>query len=201
MIDVEFLLASLIVVLIPGIGVLYTVSMGILYGQRAGIVAALGCTTGIIPHLLLSVLGVSLLWQMNAIAFQFLKFACAGYLIYVAWMMGASKGFSLDWSLPKDNNWKIARKAILLNLLNPQLTTFLLAFLPLFLPTNTAFPAAALLLLGAVFMGITLAVFVLYGVLASHFRRYVTRSTRVVLWVQRFFAFVFAVLAIRLALT
>ncbi|MEO1147246.1 MAG: LysE family translocator [Cyanobacteria bacterium J06638_22] len=199
MISPEFLLAALIVVLIPGIGALYTVSTGLLYGQRASVAAALGCTAGVVPHLLLSIVGLSLLWQMNAIAFQFLKFAGTGYLIYVAWAMGSSKGVSLDLALPQQNLWKIARKAVWLNLLNPQLTTFLLAFLPLFIPTDVSFPIIGLLGLGGVFMAITFAVFAAYGLLASRFRKRVAGSPHLILWTRRLFAVLFAILAVQLA--
>ena len=85
MLSTEFLLTSLVVALIPGTGVMYTVSSGLFYGFRASIVAALGCTLGIIPHLLVSILGLSFILQLSTTVFQGLKVVGAVYLLYLAW--------------------------------------------------------------------------------------------------------------------
>src|SRR5262245_16020727 len=85
MITLNFLITSLIVVLIPGTGVVYTVSTGLTMGRRASIFAALGCTAGIVPHLLATVLGLSAVMHTSAIAFQALKYAGAVYLFYLAY--------------------------------------------------------------------------------------------------------------------
>jgi len=75
MITLNFLLTSLIVVLIPGTGVVYTISTGLTLGKRASIIAALGCTAGIVPHLAATILGLSALMHTSALAFQVLKYA------------------------------------------------------------------------------------------------------------------------------
>lgn len=84
MVSVEFLLTSLVVVLMPGTGVIYTVSTGLLSGWRASIAAAMGCTAGIVPHLLASVLGLSAILHMSALAFQVVKFAGNGHVLLIS---------------------------------------------------------------------------------------------------------------------
>ncbi len=198
----EFLLTSLIVVLIPGTGTIYTVSTGLFYGWRASMAAAVGCTLGIIPHLLASIVGLSFILHMSAVVFQGLKVAGAVYLLYLAWAMWRENGaLAFDSASLEKNPWQIAMKAVLLNLLNPKLTLFFFAFLPLSISANAASPLAELLMLSLAFMGITLIIFVIYGVLASGVRQHVVKSPTLILWLRRAFAATFAALGVRLATT
>jgi threonine/homoserine/homoserine lactone efflux protein len=200
--NAEFLLTSLIVVLIPGTGAIYTISTGIFLGWRASIAAAIGCTLGILPHLLTSILGLTLVLHISAVVFQGLKFVGTAYLLYLAWQMWRdNNALSFDSAGSSKSAWQIALKAFLLNILNPKLTIFFLAFLPLFIPRASAAPILEMLLLSAVFMLITLVVFVVYGILASAVRQYVIQSPKVILWLRRSFAVVFAALGLRLAVT
>lgn len=202
MFDTSFLLTSLIIVLIPGTGVIYTVSTGLFRGWRSSVAAALGCTAGIVPHLLASILGLSLILHQSALVFRGVKWLGVLYLLYLAWAMWRDTGaFTFGATSPQSSFWQIAGKAVLLNLLNPKLTLFFFAFLPLFIAPDAPSPAGEMLALSAVFMAITLVVFVLYGVLASGVRRYVLSSPRTVLWLRRSFAVAFAGLGIKLALT
>jgi threonine/homoserine/homoserine lactone efflux protein len=198
----EFLLTSLIVVVIPGTGTIYTVSTGLLHGWRASIAAAIGCTLGIVPHLLVSLFGLSFVVRSSPILFEALKYAGVLYLLYLAWNMWF-EGSSLEFDSASSGTSpaQIVLKAILLNLLNPKLTVFFLAFLPLFISPKTASPIRELITLSLVFMAITLIVFVLYGVLASGFRRHVRRSPGMMLWLRRSFAITFIALSISLAVT
>ncbi len=198
----EFLLTSLVVVLVPGTGTVYTVSTGLFYGPRASLAAALGCTLGIVPHLLASVLGLSFVLHMSALVFQGLKYAGAAYLLYLAWAMWRDRGaLSFGSASPERSARQIIVRAILLNLLNPKLTLFFFAFLPLAISPDAASPLAQLLGLSLVFMAITLAVFAVYGVLASSVRERVARSPKVIVWLRRSFAAAFAALGVRLAAT
>lgn len=202
MFSTEFLLTSLIIVLIPGTGVIYTVSTGLFHGRRASVAAAVGCTAGILPHLLVSLLGLSYLLHLSAVVFQGLKFVGVAYLLYLAWALWRDTGgISFASASPHNTLWRTAGKAVLLNLLNPKLTLFFFAFLPLFITPNTSSPVAELLLLSVVFMALTLIIFSLYGLLASGVRRYVVSSPSVVLWLRRSFAVAFAGLGLKLALT
>jgi len=202
MFSTEFLLTSLVVVLIPGTGVIYTVSTGLFLGWRASIAAAAGCTAGIIPHLTASILGLSAILHMSAVAFQGVKFAGAVYLLYLAWSMWRDTG-GLDFSSPsaKKGIWQIAMKGFLINILNPKLSIFFLAFLPLFVSPNPSSPMFEMFMLSLVFMAMTLIVFVLYGISANGVRGYVVNSPKVILWLQRSFAATFAALGVKLALT
>ena len=202
MITLQFLITSLIVVLIPGTGVLYTVSTGLVQGRRASAFAALGCTAGIVPHLLATVLGLAAVLHTSAVAFQVLKFAGAAYLLYVAWATWRDKtAFAIDGAASVRSATSLMTKAFFLNILNPKLTIFFLAFLPQFVAPDAHSPLMQLLLLSGVFMAMTFAVFVIYGLLAHAFREVVIESPRVQFWLRRSFAAAFAGLGTNLALS
>lgn len=201
MITVEFLITSLIVVLIPGTGVVFTVSTGLSQGRRASVFAALGCTAGILPHLLATALGLAALMHTSAVAFQVLKYAGVAYLLYVAYATWKdTSALAVEAVALRSTTGSLIIKAILINILNPKLTIFFLAFLPQFVEPGASSPLAHLLLLSGVFMAMTFAVFVAYGVLAHAFRRTVIESPRVQSWLRRGFATTFAGLAVNLAL-
>lgn len=202
MISLEFLVTSLIVVLIPGTGVVYTVSTGLVQGRKASVFAALGCTAGIIPHLLATVLGLAALMHTSAVAFQMLKYAGVAYLLYIAYATWRDESaFAVDESLSTSSASGLVVKAFLLNILNPKLTIFFLAFLPQFIPPDADQPLLQLLLLSVIFMAMTLFVFVIYGLLAHLFRKTVIESQRVQSWLRRGFAATFAGLGTNLAFT
>ena len=202
MITAEFLITSLIVILIPGTGVVLTVSTGLVQGRRASVFAALGCTAGIVPHLLATVLGLAALMHTSAVAFHALKYAGVVYLLYLAYATWRDKSaFVVEGTPSGSTAMGLIVKAILLNILNPKLTIFFLAFLPQFVDQNAASPLAQLLLLSGVFMAMTFAVFVVYGLLAHTFRRAVIESPRVQSWLRRGFAVTFAGLGAQLALS
>ncbi len=200
MITIDFLITSLIVVLIPGTGVVFTVSTGLLLGRRASIFASIGCTAGIVPHLLASVLGLAAILHMSAVAFQAVKFAGVAYLFYLAYAMWRDTGaFSFDKPATETTPRSIMVRAFLLNILNPKLSIFFLAFLPQFVTPGAESPLAQMLVLSGVFMAMTFAVFVVYGFLAHGFRRAVMSSRRIQRWLQRGFAAAFAGLGVNLA--
>lgn len=200
MVSLEFFVTSLVVVLIPGTGVIFTVSTGITQGRKASIYAALGCTAGIIPHLLATILGLAAIMHTSAMAFQTLKYAGVAYLFYVAYASWQDKStFSVEEAAPRSSAPALVVKALLLNILNPKLTIFFLAFLPQFVEPQAASPLPQLLLLSSVFMAMTFAVFVIYGFVAHAFRKAVIESPRVQAWLRRSFAAAFAGLGINLA--
>lgn len=199
--SIDFLLTSLVVVLIPGTGVIYTVSTGLFQGWRASITAAVGCTIGIVPHLLVSILGLAAVLHMSALAFQVLKFAGVAYLLYLAWGLWKDQG-ALTLSDPGSGraHRRVALRGILINILNPKLSLFFLAFLPQFVSARSITPLSDMLFLSGVFMAMTLVIFILYGAAAHGVRRHVMNSPRVIRWLQRSFAGVFALLGARLAM-
>ena len=202
MITPEFLLASLIVVLIPGTGVIYTVTTALTLKWRASLLAAIGCTLGIVPHMIASILGLSALLNMSAQAFSVLKFAGASYLLYLAWNMWREAGtLEIKERVPEVSATKIITKAIAINLLNPKLTIFFFAFLPLFVSHNPSSSSMEMIVLSGTFMGITLIVFALYGILASGVSNYLLNSFKALKRVQQVFALLLAGFAVKLALS
>ena len=202
MINPEFLLASLVVVLIPGTGVIYTITTGLTLTWRASIAAAIGCTLGIVPHILASILGLSALLNMSAQVFSALKIAGALYLLYLAWNMWREAGtLEINQKSAGSSVTQIIIKAIAINLLNPKLTIFFFAFLPLFVSKDSASPTLEMITLSAVFMGMTFLIFALYGMLASGISAYLINSSRAVKRLQQAFAAVLAIFAVKLALS
>jgi len=202
MINTEFLLSSLIVVLIPGTGVVYTITTGLTLKWRASIAAAIGCTLGIVPHILASILGLSALLNMSAQVFSALKIAGAMYLLYLAWNMWREAGtLEINKKSTETSATQIVIKAIAINLLNPKLTIFFFAFLPLFVSKDSSSPTVEMIMLSAVFMGMTFIIFVLYGILASGISTYLINSSKAVKRLQQAFAVILAAFAVKLALS
>ena len=200
MISIEFLLTSAVVVVTPGAGVLYTVSTGLAQGRTASAWAALGCTLGIVPHMLATALGLAAVMHAGALAFQLLKAAGVAYLLFLAWATWRdTTAFAADAAREPLAPLPLVGKGVLLNLLNPKLTLFFLAFLPQFMDPADPAPMRQFALLSAVFMAMTLAVFVAYGALAHGFRQRVIDSRAVQNGLRRGFATAFALMAARLA--
>ena len=197
----DFLATSLIVVVIPGTGVIYTVSVALAQGRRRGLVAAVGCTLGIVPHLIAAVFGLSGFLHAGALAFRILKYAGVIYLLFLAASMLRSKGataFDNDDPAPTGSASVVVR-GVLLNLLNPKLTVFFFAFLPQFVPSTAT--TSSLLGLGAVFMALTLAVFAVYSVVASRLREAFATDSRARRRLENSMAGLLAGFAVKLAFT
>ncbi|WP_275285938.1 LysE family translocator [Halomonas elongata] len=202
MVSIEFLFTSLIVVLVPGAGVLCTVTAGLTQGRIASLHTALGCTIGIVPHLLATVLGLAAILHTSAVAFQVLKFAGVAYLLYLAYATWRDReAFVLDETVTRSGALNLILKSMLINTLNPKLTIFFMAFLPQFVVPGAAPGVLQLLGLSAVFMAMTFVVFVGYGCLAHAFRQGVVESPRVQAWLRRGFSGAFAGLGVQLALS
>ena len=200
LISLEFLLTCAVVVVTPGAGVLYTVSTGLSQGRAASAWAALGCTLGIVPHMAATALGLAAVMHAGALAFQVLKAAGVLYLLYLAWATWRdTSAFGADAAGRARPVRELVGKGVLLNLLNPKLTLFFLAFLPQFIDPAARAPMAQFGALSAVFMAMTLVVFVGYGALAHGFRQRVIASHAVQNGLRRGFAAAFALMAARLA--
>lgn len=199
--SVEFLVTTLVIVATPGTGVLYTLAAGLSRGARASIIAAAGCTLGIVPHIVAAITGLAALLHTSALAFATLKYLGVGYLLYMAWITARDKNaLNVAEETAAPSATKVITSGILINILNPKLTIFFFAFLPQFVSADEPSVFLRMLELSAVFMLVTLVVFIGYGVFAASVRRHVVSSPRVVTWVRRVFAGSFAALGARLAL-
>ncbi|HEU5474439.1 MAG TPA: LysE family translocator [Actinophytocola sp.] len=196
---IEFLLTSLVVVATPGTGVLFTVAAGLARGARAGVVAALGCTLGTVPHLVAAITGLAALLHASAVAFEVIKYLGVAYLLYLAWStLRGKQAFTVAADREHRPAAKVIGSAVLINLLNPKLTIFFVAFLPQFVGPGEG--VLRMIELSAVFMALTFAVFVAYGRFAAAVRDRVMTSSRVLTWLRRGFAGAFVALGVRLAL-
>jgi threonine/homoserine/homoserine lactone efflux protein len=201
-VGVEFLVTSLIVVVTPGTGVLYTLAAGLGRGARASIVAAIGCTLGIVPHMVAAITGLAALLNASAVAFQTLKYVGVAYLLYMAWSTWRETGaLGVAVAAAEPSVRKVVWSGVLINILNPKLTIFFFAFLPQFVSGNDASAVWSMLQLSVVFMILTLVVFIGYGVFAAAVRNHVVSRPRVMTWMRRTFAGAFVALGARLALT
>jgi threonine/homoserine/homoserine lactone efflux protein len=204
---VEFLITSLIVIVSPGTGVLYTLAVGLSRGARASVVAAFGCTLGIVPHMAAAILGLAALLHTSTLAFETFKWLGVAYLVYMAWGAWRERGAlsvqrQAGSSPPLDLRAaiKVTVEAILINILNPKLSIFFFAFLPQFVKAGEAQPVVRMMMLSLVFMLLTFAVFVGYGLFAAAVREHVIARPRVLMWMRRTFAAAFVALGARLAL-
>jgi len=198
--SIAFLVTTLVVVATPGTGAVYSIAAGLSRGTKAGIVAAFGCTLGVIPHMVAAITGLAAILNASAIAFQTIKWLGVAYLLYLAWRtVRDTSTIDVDAQLAPASFWRVIRTAILINLLNPKLTIFFFAFLPQFVPPGQVNGTWHMVGLSLVFMGLTFVVFALYGVFAATMRSRVITRPRIMAWLRRTFAATYVLLAGRLA--
>ena len=198
--SVEFLITTLVVVATPGTGVLYTVAAGLARGARASVIAAVGCTLGTLPHVLAAITGLAALLHTSAVAFQIVKYAGVAYLLYMAWNTIRDTGaLAVEAETGRRSARQVIVSGVLVNILNPKLTIFFLAFLPQFIAPGSTNVLGSMLWLSAVFMAVTFVVFVGYGLFAAAVRDHVISRPRVLTWVRRVFGGAFVALGARLA--
>ena len=198
--SLSFLLTSLIVIASPGTGVLYTVAVALTKGSRASIAAAFGCTLGIVPHMSGAMLGLAAVMHTSALAFAVLKWCGVVYLLVMAWQALREKGaLAVDARVEGRSAGRVIVTGFLINILNPKLSIFFLAFLPQFMAADESRPLLRMLALSTAFMAMTFAVFVVYGLFAASVRDRIVTRPKVMTWLRRAFAGGFAALGARLA--
>jgi threonine/homoserine/homoserine lactone efflux protein len=201
----EFLVTSLVVAAIPGTGVFFTVSSAISGGRSRGIVAAFGCTLGIVPHIVAAALGLSGIMQIGATFFEVVRWAGVAYLIFMGLTLLKDGGDLLvadqlsGKSAGPSSTPVVIRRGVLLNLLNPKLTLFFFAFLPPFLDRSSRLLNPQMLVLSAVFMAATFAVFSVYALASAALRDQLLAAPRARLWFQRTLGSLLIGFGIRLA--
>ena len=200
--SLDFLLISLIVVASPGTGVIYTLAAGLARGSRASVLAAFACTLGIVPHLAAAMLGLAALLHTSALAYNLVKYAGVAYLLYMAWQSIREHGvLKVEKTTTPRTALRVLVEGILINILNPKLSIFFVAFLPQFIAADEPSPLLRMLELSAVFMAMTFVVFAIYGLFAAAMRDHVISRPAVMAWMRRAFAAAFVALGARLALT
>jgi len=200
MMTIDFLVTTLIIVVSPGTGVLFTVATGLSRGSRASVVAAFGCTLGIVPHMAAAIMGLAALLHTSAIAFQTFKYLGVAYLLYMAWSTLKEHGaLKIEKEVGARSSLQIITHAILINILNPKLSIFFFAFLPQFVSAGETQPLLRMSELSAVFMLLTFVVFAGYGLFAASVRNHVISRPAVLTWMRRAFAGAFAALGAKLA--
>ena len=198
----EFLTISLLVVASPGTGAAVSIATGLSRGTRTAVIAAFGCTLGVVPHMLAAITGLAALLHASALAFEAVKFAGVAYLLYIAWLTWREQGvLKIEPDGARRSDWQVIRHAVLVNLLNPKLSMFFLAFLPQFVAPDDAAPTLTMLQLSAIFMAMTFGVFALYGAFAARMREHVLGNETAMAWLRRSFAATFVGLGVKLALT
>jgi threonine/homoserine/homoserine lactone efflux protein len=199
--SLSFLITSLIVIVSPGTGVLYTLAAALSRGSRASVAAAFGCTLGIVPHIAAAMLGLAAVLHTSALAFAALKWLGVIYLLFMAWQALREHGaLQVEGRVDARSGTKVIVTGFLINILNPKLSIFFLAFLPQFIAVDEGRPVAQMLELSAAFMAMTFMVFVVYGLFAASVRDRIVTRPRAMTWLRRAFAGGFAALGVRLAL-
>ncbi|MDQ0317247.1 LysE family translocator [Amorphus orientalis] len=199
--SLDFLITSLIVVISPGAGVLFTLAAGLSRGAKASVIAAFACTLGIIPHMAAAITGLAALLHTSAVAFQTLKILGVAYLIYMAWQTLKETGaLRVDADVAPRSVRRTIVEALMVNVLNPKLSIFFFAFLPQFVTPGEPQALARMLEMSGVFMAMTFTVFAVYGVFAAAVRAHVLARPRVMAWMRRTFAAAFVGLGVKLAL-
>lgn len=201
----DFWATAFVVAAAPGTGVVYTLSAGLCRGFRASLVAAFGCTLGILPHMAAAVTGLAALLYASGLAFAILKFLGVAYLLYMAVRMALDRGALLPQEgasqegLSARSVRSVVVEAILVNLLNPKLTLFFFAFLPQFVAPGDPRGTLSMLEMGVAFMAVTFAVFAAYGLAAVSVRGAVLSRPALAAGLRRLFAGAFVLLGLRLA--
>jgi Putative threonine efflux protein len=201
--SIEFLITTLVVVVSPGTGALYTIAAGLARGRRASLWAAFGCTLGTVPHMLAAITGLAAVLHASALAFEIIKYLGVAYLLYMAWATLRETGsLSVEaGDTPAKSAGAVILEAILINILNPKLSIFFFAFLPQFVPVDAPNAVGQMLQLSGVFMLLTFLVFAVYGLFAAAVRGHVISRPSIMTWMRRTFAGAFVLLGARLALT
>jgi threonine/homoserine/homoserine lactone efflux protein len=179
-----FCVAAILLLLTPGPAVLYIVARSVEQGRIAGLISVCGITTGTLVHVLAAALGLSALLASSALAFAVVKYAGAGYLIYIGVrrMLSRPDAQAPQLKLPRRSLGRLYRDGFLVNLLNPKTALFFLAFLPQFVDPSRGAVATQIAFLGLLFTLMGLTSDALYALVAGTAGRWVKRSGHYLRW-------------------
>jgi len=195
-----FLGASVALTLAPGPDNIFVITQGIARGRKPAIVTALGMCSGISVHTTAAAFGISAVFYSSVIAFNAVKFAGAAYLLYLAYKTLRSRS-GITLATADDRNAKaLFKRGFIMNVLNPKVAMFFLAFLPQFVTPDTAYFPFWMLLLGFIFMVQAIVIFSLIGYFSGSIGSFILARPRIARYFDYLTAGVFASLGIRLAL-
>lgn len=199
---ITFFTASILLGLAPGPDNIFVLTQSALHGRSAGLTLMFGLCTGLIGHSLAVAFGVAVIFQTSALAFSILKYIGAGYLVYLAWQAFRASAEKISVAENGElNRWKLYRRGIIMNLTNPKVSIFFLAFLPQFAAPEKGPIWAQLLMFGGLFIGATILVFGSIALLAGTLGQWLNRSERAQIMLNRLAGTVFIGLALKLATT
>ncbi|HLR24954.1 MAG TPA: LysE family translocator [Fodinibius sp.] len=195
-----FATASLALIAAPGPDMIYVLTRGIAKGKKVGLLSAAGITAGILVHTLLASAGLAALFKTSPIAFLIVKYAGAGYLLFLGAKTLLSSGKSAVHGTDGPANKKTAFwQGVVTNVLNPKVALFILAFLPQFISESAASPASQMLILGSCYAAITLLMYGLLGYFTGNVGAWLKSHPKAEQWIQRFSGLVLIGLGLRLA--
>lgn len=206
MLDLEilsaFFITSILLALVPGPDNLFVLTQSILQGKKAGFIVVLGLCTGLLFHTFMVVVGVSVIFQTSIIAFTFLKIIGALYLLYLAWQLFKSSNSKIETKKSHLIEYKkLYFKGIFMNITNPKVSLFFLAFLPQFTNINLGNISFQMLVLGILFILSTILVFGLIAFFSVKLAKNFNKSNNFQNILNKFTSFIFVVLAIKLLIT
>ena len=197
-----FFAASVLLCLAPGPDNIFVLTQSALRGRSTGLAVMLGLCTGLVGHSTAVALGVAVVFQTSALAFSMLKFIGAGYLVYLAWQAFRAPATPIEAS--GSENLRLGKyysRGIIMNITNPKVSIFFLAFLPQFADPLRGPISAQILMLGGVFIFATILVFGGIALLAGTLGEWLNRSNRIQKVMNRLTGAVFVALALKLATT
>ncbi len=198
-----FLSAAVAINISPGPDMLYMLSKTISQGRKIGIASSLGVCSGALVHVFAAAFGLSAILATSAAAFAVVKYVGAAYLIYLGVQALRSKGVSFDIPVSKQGHatfWKAFRQGALIDILNPKVAIFFMAFLPQFVRPELGHPSMQILLLGMIVILVAVCVEAFIVLTAAKTTNCFRRNRRMATLLDRISGSVLIGLGIRLAL-
>jgi threonine/homoserine/homoserine lactone efflux protein len=198
-----FIAASFLLCLAPGPDNIYVLTQGMTKSKKAAIVTTLGLTSGLVIHTSAAVLGISVIFQTSQLAFDIVKYIGALYLLYIAYQAFKHRNDSLDLSVTNSSQElkKLYIKGFIMNILNPKVSIFFLAFLPQFVTTTNGNIPLQMAILGAIFMILTLIIFSSIGIAGNLLSAKLLENPKITKYMNILTSFVLFSLGIKLALS
>ena len=196
-----FIGASILLTIAPGPDIIYVLAQGVSNGKRSAVITALGLCSGITIHTIAAALGLSVIFHTSSFAFNSLKYAGVAYLLFLAYKAVVNSKQFLHSNTPPQLTYKsLFQRGFIMNLLNPKVSLFFLAFLPQFITPNSKHIALEMAALGAIFMIQAIIIFTIVGLCAGTIGDRILKQPPVARSLSLITAAIFIILSIRLAL-